>query len=302
MKKAPAYGAFFKPVKKPKPMRLIFCLLFLWMMSGCGPAVNPPGGIKALSPKQIEKKLLGSWLIYKVGTREASEKQLEPLLDTLTRLRNRFELTSLTVLPHLLLMEDSLGRQQKRTWQLLPPDMIGMQEEDPVWEIVSLSDSLLTLSLRIDHQKKHADVLLACYRVNANRYEGVDLGHASLNRWRQLPQHAETRMEIAARVISLLRYDGVYLQALNNSNSDYFDTRKFHLPFAYYNGGISLKAFDPASSFAALFYSAADAETAYNLLKEYLDTRPYPREKNYMLGYAGFMKNLAEVIELNVHE
>ncbi len=269
-------------------------------MSGCGPAVNTPGGIKTLAPKQIEKKLQGSWLVYKVGTREASEKQLEPLQDTLTRLRNRFELTALTIGPHTLLLEDSLGRQQKRTWQLLPPDMIGMQEEEPVWEIVSLSDSILTLSLRVDHKKKRADVLMACYRVDANRYGGMDLGHATMNRWRPLPQHPETTAQIAARVVSLLRYDAVYLQALNNSNSDYFDTRKFHLPFSYYNGGISLKPFDPASSFAALFYSTEDAKTAYSLLKEYLDTRPYPREKNYMLGYAGFMKNLAEVIELNV--
>ncbi|MCF3109069.1 hypothetical protein LL912_09795 [Niabella sp. CC-SYL272] len=269
-------------------------------MTRCGPVVTAPGDIKALSPNQIEKKIQGSWLIYKVGTKEASEKQLEPLLDTLTRLKNRFELTALTILPHQLFLEDSLGRQQKRTWKLLPPDMIGMQEEDLVWEIVGLSDSILTLSVRVDYKKKHTDALLACYRVNADQYEGVDLGHASLNQWRQPPQGPETRTQVAARVASLLRYDGVYLQALSNSSSDYFDTRKFHLPFSYYNGGIGLKAFDPSSAFAALFYNAGDAETAYSLLKEYLNTRPYPNEKNYMLAYAGFMKNLAEVIELNV--
>ncbi|WP_300602265.1 hypothetical protein [Niabella sp.] len=283
-------------------MRLICCLLFLCLMSRCGPVVNAPGGVKGLSSQQIEKKLQGSWLIYKVGTREASEKQLEPLQDTLNRLRCRFELTALTILPHTLMLEDSLGRLQKRTWQLLPPDMIGMREEEPVWEIVSLSDSILTLSQRVDQKKTHADVLLACYRVNADRYEGVDLGHVSLNRWRQQPAQPETPVQIAARVASLLRYDGIYLQALNSSNSDYFDTRKFHLPFSYYNGGVSLKAFDSTSAFAGLFYNAGDASIAHGLLKTYLDTRPYPRERNYMLAYAGFMKNLAEVIELNVHE
>ncbi|MBO9593042.1 MAG: hypothetical protein J7599_09035 [Niabella sp.] len=283
-------------------MRLIFCLLFLWLMSGCGPAVNTPGGIKTLSPKQIEKKLQGSWLIYKVGTREATEAQLEPLQDTLTRLRNRFELTAVNLTPSLFIIEDSTGRQQPHGWQLLPPDMIELKGGAEVFEIVTLSDSTLTLALRIDNKKTHADALLACYRVDAGRYGGKDLAHASLNQWRTPAPQPETPVQIAARVAGLLRYDALYLEVLNNSNSDYFNTRKFHLPFSYYNGGLSLKPFDPASSFAALFYDSGDAKKAHELLQTHFNTRPYPREKNYMLGYAGFMKNLAEVIELNVHE
>ncbi|WP_143019651.1 hypothetical protein [Niabella drilacis] len=264
--------------------------------------MNTDRDLQARTPRQTEKKLQGSWVVYKVGTREAAEDRLKPLQDTLSRLRNRFELTALTIGPRLFITEDSTGKQQQRTWQLLPPDMIETKGGAELFEIVSLSDSILTLSLRIDNKRTHADALLACYRVDPERYEGKDLAHASLNQWRQHPQQPETPVQIASRLTSLLRYDALYLEVLNNSNSDYFNTRRFHLPFSYYNGGMGLKDFDPASQFAALFYDGRDAEKAYGLLKEYFNTRPYPRIENYMQAYAGFMKNLAEVIELNVHE
>ncbi|WP_018630014.1 hypothetical protein [Niabella aurantiaca] len=281
-------------------MRPVFCLILLCTLASCGPVVNSSRDVRSLSPKQIEKKLQGSWLIYKVGTRKAGEAQLEPLQDTLNRLKDRLELTAVTIAPRRFITEDSTGRLQQQAWQLLPPDMIGLAGGE-VFEIAVLSDSTLALSLRIDQKKAHTDALLACYRVDAGKHEGKDLSHPLLNQWRQPPRQAETRAQIASRVVSLLRYDALYLEVLNSSNSDYFNTRKFHLPFSYYNGGMGMKAFDPASPFAALFYNSGDARKAYELLKENFNVRPYPRIKNYMLAYAAFMKDLAAVIELNVH-
>lgn len=282
-------------------MRFIYCFWVLYLLTGCGPAMNADHDAQSRTPQQTEKKLRGSWMIYKVGTREATEAQLEPLQDTLTRLRDRFELTAVSIAPRLFITEDSMGRQQQYSWQLLPPDMIELKGGAEVFEIVTLSDSTLTLALRIDNKKAHADALLACYRVDAGRYGGKDLAHASLNQWRKPAPQPETPVQIAARAAGLLRYDALYLEVLNNSNSDYFNTRKFHLPFSYYNGGMSLKPFDPASSFATLFYNSEDAKKAHELLKAHFNARPYPREKNYMLAYAAFMRALAEVIELNVH-
>jgi len=282
-------------------MRFICCFWMLYVLTGCGPAMNTARDVQSRAPQQTEKMIQGSWMIYKVGTREATEAQLEPLQDTLTRLRDRFELAVMNIAPRLFITEDSMGRQQQYGWQLLPPDMIELKGGAEVFEIVTLSDSTLTLALRIDNKKTHADALLACYRVDAERYGGKDLGHPSLNQWRKLPQQPETPVQIASRVAGLLRYDALYLEVLNNSNSDYFNTRKFHLPFSYYNGGMSLKPFNPASPFAVLFYDSTDARKAHDLLKAHFNTRPYPRDKNYMLAYAAFMKGLAEVIELNAH-
>ncbi|MBZ4187898.1 hypothetical protein [Niabella beijingensis] len=279
-------------------MRFFFVLFILGLLAaGCGTGTTTNRDVKHLSPEAIQKKLLGNWLVFKVGTRNATEEQAALLQDTLSRLKDIFELNTFIVSPGKVVVEDSLGRWQQRTWELLPPDIIGFKEEENVFEIVTLSDSILTLSSRIDYKKAHADIMLACYRIKTEGYGDQGLAATALSRWRTKPAKPETPAAIAGRVVSLLQYDGIYLEALNNSGADYFNTRRFQLPFSYYNGGVMLKPFDSSSRFAGLFFNAGDARTAHGLLKEYFEASPYPEEDNYMLAYSAFMKNLAAAIQ-----
>lgn len=281
-------------------MRLLFMIVLSTLLaSGCNLKLKSDTDIRQLSVKEAEAVLQGSWLVSEVGIKETDEEVQGFFRDTLLHLKNAMELTTLAILPgHQFVTEDSLGNLTQRTWEFFPPNLIGFKRDDTVFEIAGLSDSTLTLDLRLDHQKKTVNVLLACYRIRS-RQQGKDLSHPSFNKWRVKPAVAEDHAAIVQRVVSLLQYDAVYLEAIANSSADYFNTRRFHLPFSYYNGGVGLRNFDSTSRFAGLFFNTDNAKEAYTLLKENLNVRPYPRIDNYMLAYAAFFKDLAAVIALN---
>ncbi|ANH80544.1 hypothetical protein A8C56_05660 [Niabella ginsenosidivorans] len=284
-------------------MRPVFIVaLGVVLLGGCNLKLKSNTDIHKLSAKEAEAVLQGSWLIYEVGVKETDDEVQDFFRDTLLHLKNAAELTTLAITPgHHFITEDSLGNQTQRTWEFFPPNLIGFKHDDMVFEIAGLSDSTLTLDLRLDHKKRTVNVLLACYRVSPQQY-GKALTDPSLNKWRAKPGRAEDPAAIAQRVVSLLQYNAVYLKAIADSRADYFNTRRFHLPFSYYNGGVGLRSFDSTSQFAGLFFNTENAREAYALLKENLNVRPYPRIDNYMLAYAAFFKDLGEVIALNTFQ
>lgn len=276
-------------------MRNITCILLLLMAIGCAEKDSR----KRPGANEQEASIIGNWLIYQIGLKEDYEDQ-NLLKDTLSAIKTSNELGTMTIgADYSFLTEDTLGKQLKKHWQLLPPDMIGFKEDDDLFEIVKTTDSTLTLSRRIDTKNGATDVLFACKRIDPEKYNGKDLSTADLNSWRNKPIAAESNEQLAKRITSLLNYNHIYILSISNSPSDYFNTKRFHLPFRYYNGGMGLKDFDSTTSFSQLFFNGADAKKGYDILKESFNVRDYPKEKDYMLAYAAFMKGMAEVIEMN---
>ncbi|MFT4092630.1 MAG: hypothetical protein QM640_03235 [Niabella sp.] len=187
-------------------------------------------------------------------------------------------------------------------WQFVPPNLVhvlGETNDNRAFSIVYLDkDSLvLDLLLPVPDKKEIAKITCRFCRINSKEIGGIDIFNASINQWRIQAKREETVQELAARVRGLLKYDYVYIRSLYYSSVPYINTRKFNLPFIYYNGGVGLKnELDARDNFVDFFYTREDAYKALNLLRNAFPKVQYEKKSNYVLEYAEFMKKLAEVI------
>jgi hypothetical protein len=120
----------------------------------------------------------------------------------------------------------------------------------------------------------------------------------SRNEWRKKPTAAESEKEIRIRLGKMLDYYSRYFELVADESS-FFIGKRVILPLRYYQHAMSTVPYDPESDFAKLFFNPAQSEQAYGYLKSmvYGLGNKYPRDKNYVIEYSRYLKQVGEAIQ-----
>lgn len=121
------------------------------------------------------------------------------------------------------------------------------------------------------------------------------------NKWRYKAVKEETDNEIRERLVQMLEYYAAYFQLIADESSFFMPSRVI-LPFKFYQHGIGLKAFDPESKFAQLFYSTEQAKFASYVLEGAIGRASFDFKDNssYSREYVKMLEELAKQVRKQV--
>ena len=252
------------------------------------------------------KKVMGEWIIIETQT-EASNRDLELLVENeLAAYKEYMELNPFAINADGSLYTGATSHTNKLAilrWQFLPPNIIEMPDSEPpsYFEILRLDKDTLYLyaTLPVNEKAKgEVRVLHKLYRIESRKVGGINIFNDSINWWREQPARTESRQEIAERLKAMLQYNYVYIRSLYYAKAPVINTKKFNMPFRYYNGGLALKnEMDSNDSFVDFFYTKEEALIALGMLRDAFPKVEYKRKANYTLEYADYMKGLADVVK-----
>lgn len=128
-----------------------------------------------------------------------------------------------------------------------------------------------------------------------NRKDTInDLFSEMHHRWRRKPTAPESDEAIKERLAAALSYHSNYYMMVAQ-HANYFLSSRIILPLAFYQHALGLKPFSGKSAFASLFYDSTQALTAHAHLENTMRSiaGSYPRNENYVIGYAHCMRQMA---------
>lgn len=281
-------------------------LLLLTLLSSCflhsGDKAGEPFSADDPQDKKL-KKLQGEWFCVKVQPFfENKEQELEQESE-LAVFKEDMELSVMEFKDDELLSTSKTYDTYKDGaihWGFAAPNAIRLSETNaPAFNIVHLAEDTLVIGANLVPASYRAKpVVLASFaRISSKKYGDENLFAPGINLWRNIPAAAESREQIVSRLKGMLSYNYVYIRSLYYSSATFINTRKFNMPFVYYNGGIGLKdEIDNKGNFANYFYDKKDATLALGILRDAFSRVEYVRKANYVLEYADFMKALSEKI------
>lgn len=121
----------------------------------------------------------------------------------------------------------------------------------------------------------------------------------SRENWWRKKIAGETDTQLKKKIKAMLAYYSVYYEMVSKESA-YFSQSKVFLPFSYYQHAIGLKPFNAKSNFSQLFYNTQQAEQAYAILSGAMDKlkrESFPTGENFVIEYATYINQLAEIIE-----
>lgn len=131
-------------------------------------------------------------------------------------------------------------------------------------------EMILSENLLIDGE----DILLEWHlkRISGGKY--ARLFEPGENTWRRAPANPETNEQMRNRLSVMLSYYADYFRLISDESS-YFVPSRVMLPVRFYQHAIGMNAFDTGHRFVSMFHSVEDAEKAYDLLKEVINSAKF---------------------------
>lgn len=292
-------------------MRIIILFIILTLFA-CKIQIKPRGEEQA--PKEVfsagegDKKIRqihGEWLVVEVNT-SSSDRETELLVENeLAAYKEDMELNPMEFRVDSVMITGPTSHTTKlgiTHWHFVPSNIIvmGFTGNESFYEVVQLKKDTMVLfsEMPVDNKKGAVRVMNKLLRIDSEKYGGRNIFNDSINWWRVQPSGPENEKAIAARLKAMLEYNYVYIRSLYYSGASFINTKKFNMPFLYYNGGIGLKnEFDAHDTFVDYFYTKEAALIALNKLREAFTKVEYKKKANYILEYAEFMKLLAGAIQ-----
>jgi hypothetical protein len=258
------------------------CLLFV----SCNP-----------SEKDLAKSLAGNWLILYPDHQLTTTRQREVYAKYQDSILALFGLKLITLDANGTFNEMDSVEKAPGKWMITEDSLLKIREGGKGFNpfntaLTNLRDSEVLLTQYLPLQDEKIKVVWHLKKIEEDSVM-AKLFSAEANAWRKKPSSPQSTEALKKRLASILNYYANYFD-LVGSASAYFAPVRVPLPFRYYQHAIGLKTEMPAA-FVNLFYSQAEAATAYEWLAQALTVfkDDFSWGGNLVQEYSAFLKKLA---------
>jgi hypothetical protein len=163
---------------------------------------------------------------------------------------------------------------------------LGAGSQPFLFEIVDVNQHNLVLIL-MDDNMTDGELTILCNKSLQYIHDGVDLLAPEHNTWRTKASKKESQDEIKARIVAHLDYLITYFGGIEDKKQTYFETGLVSSPFRFYSHGLGLsRESKNTRQWLDAFYDEADANVAFDLLKESLrSVGKFPRAETFTKEY-----------------
>lgn len=188
---------------------------------------------------------------------------------------------------------DSTGQQGR--WGILEDGRVvvnraGRGFENFKADFDGISDDEMMLTEYIKSGTERLKLTWHLARINGGTF--ARLFKPEENTWRKVPAKPETEAEMRTRLAAMLSYYADYFRLISEEAS-YFVPARVMMPLRFYQHAIGMMEMSETHRFVSLFSSFAEAQKAYDMLKEVVndadidlpddDSNSYSKEYALML-------------------
>ncbi len=254
---------------------------------------------EAAEKKGLHSKMVGNWFVLfheETVMSEKQEKLYAAVEDSLELLKN-LKLVSFSEKGAFKQLDSFVteGRWGTKDEQVVYVNDGGKGFENFRTEFERYGDEVLELSENINVQGEK--IKLTWHLLKIEEGPELELFETAKNKWRSVPTKEETDPELKERLAQMLQFYAAYFKLIAERSS-YFIPARVPLPLRFYQHAIGIKPFDKESNFVKLFYSPAQAERAFYLIKDAINKSKFdfPEKNSYSEEYSLMLNIMAEQI------